>query len=81
MKSPKKPNPASAWDAIDKLQVDDDVPAGARTIADWARIRGVPYKTAEGQVRGLFASGILKMGRKRIRCGNRNGIVNHYWPA
>lgn len=82
-------NPRLAKPPLDELDalraeaglVGDDVPAGALTLKDWAERFNIPLKTADNEVSRLVARGLLSMGKKRIWCGSRSGLVKHYWKA
>lgn len=82
-------NPRLAKSPLDELDalraaaglVGDDVPAGALTVKDWAERFGIPLQTADNEVARLVARGLLCVGKKRIQCGYRSGLVNHYWKA
>lgn len=84
-----KTNPRLAKSPLDELAalraeaglLGDDVPPGALTLKDWAERFNLPLPTAANEVSRLVSRGLLCMGKKRIRCGFRSGMVKHYWKA
>jgi len=61
---------------------EDDVPAGALTLAQYAELSHVGLPTADDQLKRLVESGKMCRGRKRtLGRGGRTVTMWHYWPA
>ncbi len=87
MKTAAKSTPALSWDRIDAARksagiADDDVPAGAFTIKQYAKKYGLPCATADNQLSALADQGALKTGKKHSLTQNgRRTSMRFYWPV
>lgn len=86
MKTAAKSTPALSWDRVDAARkragiVEDDVPAEAFTINQYAQRYGAPQKTAFNHLSVLVDAGVLKTGKKLDGRAGRRYLVRFYWPV
>lgn len=78
-------NPAkSPWADIEALRAqssmsEDQVPAGAFTVGEYAANYKLTYKGAENHIMAWLNAGKLSRGRRRVK--NTNRLAWHYWTT
>lgn len=76
---------SAEWDKIDALHAamlhEDEVPARAITLRQWAERYHISLTTADYQVRRLIERGLMKTGKSYRQISNRRTLVQCYWPA
>ena len=80
--TPKK----SPWEVIDSLRkkaglVEDDVPAGAICVVDYASRYYVSRATAARHLDEMVKAGAMKSGSKYVLSGSHRTSVRFYWPT
>ena len=80
------PKPKFTWDQIDSLRksaglVDDDIPAGAVTVYDYAKQYNLGREAARVQLEIFVARGMFATGKKRaLTRGGAPAQMRFYWP-